>query len=225
MAALERRGAGFGYSLILLPGATAYADAAHHLVTALERNAAGEDHHASVIRSVNAKELIAGLAMRGEILGSNIEGASGPRLVLRDVDTADPRLIHTDVRYQVPAGIHYGNVHGLADLRRFLFGGGDDSSCVCEGNHYDSVTRPDLPRLIKSGGSLTSTSKPSARFPTETEGLGARKAGLPAPAVARSLEHMKRPGILPEITGRERYRLFIYEPYLAILNEGTEPPR
>ena len=32
-------------------------------------------------------------------------------------------------------------------------------------------------------------------------------------------------GILREITGRERHRLFVYEPYLAILNEGTEPIR
>ena len=28
-----------------------------------------------------------------------------------------------------------------------------------------------------------------------------------------------------EITGRERHRLFVYEGYLAILNEGTEPIR
>jgi hypothetical protein len=39
------------------------------------------------------------------------------------------------------------------------------------------------------------------------------------------LEHMRRLGILREITGRERHRLFVYEPYLAILNEGTEPIR
>ncbi len=41
--------------------------------------------------------------------------------------------------------------------------------------------------------------------------------------VAKSLDHMRRLGILREITGRERHRLFVYEPYLAILNEGTEP--
>ena len=28
---------------------------------------------------------------------------------------------------------------------------------------------------------------------------------------------------LRETTGRERHRLFVYESYLAILNEGTEP--
>ena len=51
----------------------------------------------------------------------------------------------------------------------------------------------------------------------------ARKIGISAPTVAKSLEHMRRLGILRETTGRERHRLFVYESYLAILNEGTEP--
>jgi Fic family protein len=53
----------------------------------------------------------------------------------------------------------------------------------------------------------------------------AQKIGISAPTVAKSLEHMRQLGILREITGRERHRLFVYEPYLAILNEGTEPIR
>jgi hypothetical protein len=36
---------------------------------------------------------------------------------------------------------------------------------------------------------------------------------------------MRQLGIIREITGRVRHRLFVYEPYLAILNEGTEPIR
>ena len=53
----------------------------------------------------------------------------------------------------------------------------------------------------------------------------AQKIGISAPTVAKSLAHMRLLGILREITGRERHRLFVYEPYLAILNEGTEPIR
>lgn len=30
-------------------------------------------------------------------------------------------------------------------------------------------------------------------------------------------------GLLREITGKQRHRLFVYAPYLAILNESTEP--
>ena len=53
----------------------------------------------------------------------------------------------------------------------------------------------------------------------------AQKIGISAPTVAKSLEHMRQLGILRETTGRERHRLFVYEPYLSILNEGTEPIR
>jgi Fic family protein len=53
----------------------------------------------------------------------------------------------------------------------------------------------------------------------------AQKIGLSAPTVAKSLDHMRRLGIVREITGRQRHRLFVYDAYLAILNEGTEPIR
>jgi cell filamentation protein, protein adenylyltransferase len=49
--------------------------------------------------------------------------------------------------------------------------------------------------------------------------------GISAPTVAKSLEHMQRLGMLREITGRQRHRLFVYDAYLAILSEGTEPAR
>jgi Fic family protein len=53
----------------------------------------------------------------------------------------------------------------------------------------------------------------------------ARSIGISAPTVAKSLEHMQRLGMLREITGRKRHRLFVYDAYLAILSEGTEPIR
>jgi Fic family protein len=53
----------------------------------------------------------------------------------------------------------------------------------------------------------------------------AERIGISAPTVAKSLEHMQQLGMLREITGRQRHRLFVYDAYLAILNEGTEPIR
>ena len=53
----------------------------------------------------------------------------------------------------------------------------------------------------------------------------ARSIGISAPTVAKSLDHMRHLGMLREITGRQRHRLFVYDAYLAILNEGTEPLR
>ena len=63
------------------------------------------------------------------------------------------------------------------------------------------------------------------RHPIVSIPTTARKIGLSAPTVAKSLEHMRRLGILREITKRPRQRLFVYDAYLAILNEGTEPIR
>ena len=55
-------------------------------------------------------------------------------------------------------------------------------------------------------------------------GGAAAKTGVSFPTVANAVEHMRRLGLLREITGKQRKRLFVYEPYLAILNEGTEVP-
>lgn len=40
-----------------------------------------------------------------------------------------------------------------------------------------------------------------------------------------SLAHLHKLGIVKEMTGRQRNRLFVYRHYLAILDEGAEPLR
>lgn len=51
----------------------------------------------------------------------------------------------------------------------------------------------------------------------------AQRLGISAPTIAKSVHHLERLGILREITGRQRRRLFAYDGYLQILNRGTEP--
>jgi Fic family protein len=63
------------------------------------------------------------------------------------------------------------------------------------------------------------------RNPIVSIPAAAASIGLSAPTVAKSLEHMQQLGMLREITGRQRHRLFVYDAYLAILSEGTEPIR
>ncbi|MCW5606942.1 MAG: Fic family protein [Nitrosomonas sp.] len=46
---------------------------------------------------------------------------------------------------------------------------------------------------------------------------------LTMPTVNTALQHLENVGIVQEITGRQRDRLFAYKSYLAILEEGTEP--
>lgn len=49
------------------------------------------------------------------------------------------------------------------------------------------------------------------------------QANLSAPTVNAALADMERLGIVEEVTGRRRGRVFSYRRYLAILSEGTEP--
>ena len=63
------------------------------------------------------------------------------------------------------------------------------------------------------------------RHPIVSIPAAAESIGISAPTVAKSLEHMRQLGILRETTGRQRHRLFVYDAYLAILSEGTEPLR
>lgn len=51
----------------------------------------------------------------------------------------------------------------------------------------------------------------------------AKRLEISLPTAATSLEHLQTLGIVREMTGRQRNRIFLYENYLNILNEGTEP--
>lgn len=51
----------------------------------------------------------------------------------------------------------------------------------------------------------------------------ATRTGVSYPTAARTVESLSALGIVRELTGRQRHRLFAYDRYLAILNEGTEP--
>ena len=53
----------------------------------------------------------------------------------------------------------------------------------------------------------------------------AKTTGLSFPAVAASMTLLIELKIARELTGKRRNRLFVYDRYLAILNEGTERPR
>ena len=46
--------------------------------------------------------------------------------------------------------------------------------------------------------------------------------GLSFPTVAKVMDVLVELGIARELTGRRTNRLFVYDGYLAILNEGTE---
>jgi Fic family protein len=49
-----------------------------------------------------------------------------------------------------------------------------------------------------------------------------RATGLSFPAASSAMSLLVDLGIARELTGKRRNRLFLYDRYLAILNEGTE---
>lgn len=59
--------------------------------------------------------------------------------------------------------------------------------------------------------------------PFVTANLLVERTGLTAPTVNAALAELERLGIVEEVTGRRRGRVFSYRQYLAILNEGTDP--
>ena len=50
-----------------------------------------------------------------------------------------------------------------------------------------------------------------------------RRTAVSYPTVARAIESLATLGIVRELTGRKRDRVFAYDRYLAVLNEGAEP--
>ena len=59
--------------------------------------------------------------------------------------------------------------------------------------------------------------------PFATAGALVKQTGLTAPTVNAALADLQRLGIVDEVTGRRRGRVFGYAAYVDILNEGTAP--
>ncbi len=61
------------------------------------------------------------------------------------------------------------------------------------------------------------------QHPLLSVSVAAKRLGVSQPTVQASINHLERLGIAREITGRQRDRLWSYEAYMTILDEGTEP--
>jgi Fic family protein len=65
----------------------------------------------------------------------------------------------------------------------------------------------------------------ASRFVVFRPTVAAEVLGLSAPPVYGAVNRLEEAGILREVTGRQRGKLYVYDEYLARLNEGTtEPP-
>ncbi|MCW4456087.1 Fic family protein [Flavobacterium sp. MXW15] len=111
---------------------------------------------------------------------------------------------------------------------RFFF----DGVTATSGQAVDTAQRllqlfqGDRERLRGSGriaGTALQLHEAFTRNPLRTIPLLVKETGLSKPAVARGLEVMGKDGIIAEITGKQRYKIFAYQPYMDILGEGAQP--
>jgi Fic family protein len=80
--------------------------------------------------------------------------------------------------------------------------------------------------MTKLGGGTASTMRVYSALrakPVATINDLAQRAAVSFPTAAKAVEVLTGAGIVRELTGGRRNRVFAYDRYLAILNEGTEP--
>jgi Fic family protein len=83
--------------------------------------------------------------------------------------------------------------------------------------------RGKIESLGRSAASVLRVFQHAQTTPILSIGGAATRTCISFPTVASAVERLRRLGILREITGKRRERFFVYQRYLAILNEGTEP--
>jgi Fic family protein len=85
--------------------------------------------------------------------------------------------------------------------------------------------RKRIQALGRPAGSALQVHEALQKHPLLSIVKAAELTGRSQPTVSTSMDHLARLGMIREVTGRRRDRLFVYGPYLDLLSEGTEPIR
>lgn len=79
--------------------------------------------------------------------------------------------------------------------------------------------------LGRKGGSAHRVFDLLRQHPITTIPNATAQLGLTAPTVRKAVEILEATGIVREITGKQRDRIYVYDRYVKILDQGTEPLR
>ena len=82
-----------------------------------------------------------------------------------------------------------------------------------------------IQKIGKAAGSALRVHQYLQRQPITSIGEAAKGLTLTVPTVTTAMMRLKTLGIVHEVTGKNRNRLFAYQPYIQIISEGTEPLR
>ncbi len=133
---------------------------------------------------------------------------------------------HRKEYYRLLQGVReHGNWEGWLDF--FLTGVADTANQAFEAaTRIVDLFKEDREKIIGESDRAGSALRIHELFqqnPFHTANQIVRMTGLSAPTVNAALADLERLGIVDEVTGRKRGRVFSYRRYLAILSEGTDP--
>ena len=100
------------------------------------------------------------------------------------------------------------------------------SAAVATAQRLLELFRADAARLEglgRSGPSVRLANGTLRQRPLTSINQLKQMGGLSFPTASKAIETLVQLGIAREITGGRRNRLFVYDAYLTILSEGTEP--
>ena len=83
--------------------------------------------------------------------------------------------------------------------------------------------RQRIESLGRASASVLRVHQLMQQVPIIAIGDAASKIGVTAPTVAKAIQHLEALGMVREISGRRRNRLYIYTDYMNIMERGTEP--
>lgn len=89
-----------------------------------------------------------------------------------------------------------------------------------------SMTERDRQAIHEMGRGAATTHRVhdlAARYVVVRASTSAQHLGLTDPPVYNAISRLEEAGILREVTGRTRGKVYVYDEYLSLLNEGTEP--
>src|SRR5687768_5376929 len=85
---------GLGDFVVLVGRSAADPDRTDDLAVCLQGDAPGKDNDPAPVRLRDTEQRLLGLAHGRQLLGRDVEGAGGPRLVLCDLNAAQPGAVH-----------------------------------------------------------------------------------------------------------------------------------
>jgi Fic family protein len=88
---------------------------------------------------------------------------------------------------------------------------------------FDEDRRTIRDNLGRAAGSALRVHEHLQENPVVTTRRAAEEMSLSRPTITSALDNLQDLGIVREMTGKERYRVYAYDDYLDILDEGTEP--